>query len=114
MIPDEVARDSLLGAKRTALVNAAANKLALVGMIAFDRELGNFMITDLGRIAAKYYIRYKSIEIFNKVLKPKMTEADVIAMLCMSTEVRTMFRSCGTSLRPGQHSSTRYNFARTK
>lgn len=56
-------------------------------MIAFEPDTGNFIITDLGRIAAKYYIRYKSIEIFNKVFKPKMTEADVLGMLCSSTEV---------------------------
>lgn len=56
-------------------------------MIIFDRQSGAFTITDLGRIAAKYYIRYTSIEIFNKEFRPKMTEADVLAMLSMSTEV---------------------------
>ncbi len=57
-------------------------------MIAFDRHAKTFTITDLGRIAAKYYIRYKSIEVFNEKMKPKMTEADVLSMLCKSTEVR--------------------------
>jgi replicative superfamily II helicase len=56
-------------------------------MITFDQASGAFTITDLGRIAAKYYIRHSSIEIFNKEFKPKMTEADVLAMLSMSTEV---------------------------
>ena len=55
-------------------------------MIAYDRHAEDFVITDLGRIAAKYYIRYASIEVFNQHFKPKMTEADVLAMLCMSTE----------------------------
>lgn len=84
---DEVAEDPNLGGKRTRLINEAAKRLADARMIAFDREYGNFVITDLGRIAAKYYIRCNSIEIFNKELKPKMTEADVLAVLCMSTEV---------------------------
>lgn len=57
-------------------------------MITYDQGTGAFIITDLGRIAAKYYIRHSSIEIFNKEFKPKMTEADVLAMLSMSTEVR--------------------------
>lgn len=57
-------------------------------MIAFDLQTETFVITDLGRIAAKYYIRYASVEVFNQKLKPKMSEADVLAMLCMSTEVR--------------------------
>jgi antiviral helicase SLH1 len=56
-------------------------------MIIYDRNSGTFTITELGRIAAKYYIRYSSIEIFNKEFRPKMTEADVLAMLSMSTEV---------------------------
>jgi len=56
-------------------------------MIMFDQTSGSFTITDLGRIAAKYYIRHSSIEIFNKEFRPKMTEADVLGMLSMSTEV---------------------------
>ncbi|KAH8106105.1 Sec63-domain-containing protein [Cristinia sonorae] len=86
MTREQVAEDPHLGAKRTQLVQEAANKLVEARMIAFDRYAGTFTITDLGRIAAKYYIRCASIEIFDKVFRPKMTEADVLAMLCMSTE----------------------------
>lgn len=84
---DEAAKDPGLGGKRESLVTTAAKILSRALMIAFEPDTGNFIITDLGRIAAKYYIRYKSIEIFNEVFKPKMTEADVLAMLCRSTEV---------------------------
>jgi antiviral helicase SLH1 len=56
-------------------------------MIAYDAVTGAFTITDLGRIAAKYYIRHSSIEIFNKEFRPRMTEADVLAVLSKSTEV---------------------------
>lgn len=62
-------------------------------MIAYNTQNGQFHITDLGRIAAKYYIRHTSIEIFNKEFKPKMSEADVLAMLSMSTEVCSLFFS---------------------
>lgn len=79
--------DPQLGNKRHDLVTAAAQKLADARMIAFDRNTGAFTISDLGRIAAKYYIRYTSIETFNKEFRPKMSEADVLGMLCMSTEV---------------------------
>ncbi|KAF7352893.1 putative helicase mug81 [Mycena venus] len=78
--------DPQLGSKRNELITAAALKLADAGMIIFDRLSGDLTITDLGRIAAKYYIRYTSIEIFNKEFRPKMSEADVLAMLSMSTE----------------------------
>ncbi|KAK7061615.1 putative helicase mug81 [Favolaschia claudopus] len=78
--------DLQLGSKRYDLITAAAGKLADAGMIIFDRSSGDFTITDLGRIAAKYYIRYASIEIFNKEFRQKMSEADVLGMLSMSTE----------------------------
>ncbi|KAI9056561.1 Sec63-domain-containing protein [Trametes sanguinea] len=83
---DEVADDPHLGAKRNQLITAAALQLAEARMIAFDRQTGSLVCTDLGRIAAKYYIRHKSIEIFNEKFRPKMSEADVLSMLSMSTE----------------------------
>lgn len=84
---DQVADDPELGSKRGQLVREAASRLSDARMIVYERETGRFTITDLGRIAAKYYIRYASIEIFNQVFRPSMTEADVLAMLCRSTEV---------------------------
>lgn len=56
-------------------------------MITFIPNTGALSITDLGRIAAKYYIRQSSIETFNAHLKPTMTEADVLGVLSMSSEV---------------------------
>jgi antiviral helicase SLH1 len=69
------------------LIGFAARSLAEAKMIVYDVQEGIFNITDLGRIAAKFYIRHSSIEIFNKEFRPKMSEADALAMLCMSTEV---------------------------
>jgi antiviral helicase SLH1 len=84
---DEVIEDPRLGGRRTQLVIAAAKKLAECRMIAYDAYSGALTITDLGRIAAKYYIRHASIEIFNKEFRVRMTEADVLTMLAKSTEV---------------------------
>jgi antiviral helicase SLH1 len=55
-------------------------------MIDHAKDNGSFTITDLGRIAAKYYIHYKSIEIFNRVLGTYMTEEGVLSMISLSTE----------------------------
>lgn len=87
MSRDVPANDPQLGSKRNELVKAAARKLTEAHMIVFDHANKAFSITDLGRIAAKYYIKHSSIEIFNKEFRPQMTEADVLAMLSMSTEV---------------------------
>ncbi|KZP00099.1 Sec63-domain-containing protein [Calocera viscosa TUFC12733] len=86
MTHDEPADDPQLGNRRNLLVTAAARKLADARMIQFEESTGAFTITDLGRIAAKYYIRHTSIETFNKEFRPVMSEADVLGMLSMSTE----------------------------
>ena len=88
MLWDDVAKDPRLGTKRNQLVVNAVNRLATARMVNWNRSTGALQITDLGRIAAKYYIRLASIEIFNQKFKPKMTEADVLTMLSYSTEVR--------------------------
>lgn len=81
----------MLGSKRNELVTKAAQVLVHARMIEFDRQTGAFKITDLGRIAARYYIQYQSIEIFNEIFRPKMSEADVLGMLSKSTEVMSLF-----------------------
>lgn len=86
ILRESASDDPNLGNKRNELVTLAAQKLAEARMMIYDRTTGAFTITDLGRIAAKYYIRYESIEIFNKEFRPKMSEADVLAMLSMSIE----------------------------
>ena len=86
---DQAADDPQLGTKRRQLVEEAASRLSEAGMIAFDRLTNQLIITDLGRIAAKYYVRHSSIIIFGEQFRSKMTEADVLGMLCMSTEVGT-------------------------
>ncbi|KAI0049650.1 Sec63-domain-containing protein [Auriscalpium vulgare] len=83
---DEPSNDPSLSGKRNHLVTQAAKLLSQAHMIDFNMQSGAFAIKDLGRLAAKYYIRYKSIEIYNKEFKARMTEADVLRVLAMSTE----------------------------
>ncbi|CAK5275707.1 unnamed protein product [Mycena citricolor] len=83
---DSAGDDPNLGHKRHELITFAAKKLAEVNMVNFDATTGDLTVTDVGRIAARYYIRHTSIEVFKKEFRPKMSEADVLAMLSMSTE----------------------------
>jgi len=93
MLWSDVADDPRLGAKRNQLVVNAVNRLVTARMVNWNRETGALQITDLGRIAAKYYIRLASIEIFNQRFRPKMSEADMLTMLSYSTEVRLLHPS---------------------
>ena len=63
---DERKDDPQLGNKRNALVLSAAKELLSARMIQFDQIANTFTITDLGRIAAKYYIRHQTVEVFSE------------------------------------------------
>jgi antiviral helicase SLH1 len=87
-MPHDILRDDpSLNGKRNELVLSAAENLVEARMIDHVKERGSFTITDLGRIAAKYYISHKSIMIFNRELGAHMTEERVLAMVSLSTEV---------------------------
>lgn len=87
MVHEETQDDPLLGNKRYELMVGKARQLSNAQMIVFDERTGTLSSTDLGRIAAKYYVRTTSIETYNRVFRHAMSEADILAMLSMSAEV---------------------------
>lgn len=86
MVATDVQDDPLLGSKRHSLITISAKRLAAIHMIKFDPDLGTLIPTELGRIASRYYIRNASIEIFNKMFRPQMSEADVLGLIASSVE----------------------------
>lgn len=86
MVADEVVEDPQLGSRRLTEITMAAKYLVMCKMMEFDSNTGQFTITELGRIAAKYYISYKTIEIFNVKLKSQMSEADILAVFAQGTD----------------------------
>ena len=87
MIGIDLNDDTSLSSTWRHLIVAAARNLASTNMIVYEESNEIFRITEIGRIAARYYIRHSSIEIFNKEFRKIMSEADVLAMMSMSTEV---------------------------
>jgi antiviral helicase SLH1 len=87
MTYSDLSDDPSLSVKRRQLVTAAAQALVKARMITFNELTEAFIITERGQIAARYYIRHQSIEIFNKEMRPVMTEADVLRLISKSTEV---------------------------
>ncbi|PWN54230.1 Sec63-domain-containing protein [Violaceomyces palustris] len=82
----EVEDDPHLGGKRLQLITSGAKKLVEAKMLTFDEATGHMAVTPMGRVAAKYYIGYRTIEIFNEKLRPSMTEADVLGLLSLGTD----------------------------
>ncbi|KAJ1800554.1 activating signal cointegrator 1 complex subunit 3 [Coemansia sp. RSA 2399] len=83
---DEMKDDPFLGQRRSELIIAAAKELNRLQMIVFDEKTGFMAAKDLGRISSSYYLRHQSVEAFNQSMRPHMTEADGIALLCLSKE----------------------------
>ncbi|CAN6668065.1 RQC trigger complex helicase Slh1p [Trichomonascus vanleenenianus] len=86
LIWSDVQDDPLLGNRRRTLVIDAARRLHSVQMIVFDERTGAFIAKDTGRVASDFYLLNNSVEIFNAMMKPNATEADILAMLSMSGE----------------------------
>ena len=86
MAHTEPAEDPLLGKKRRDIIVAAAKNLHKAQMIIYDEKTGYLTPKDLGRIASNYYVSYNSVNTYNELMKPRMTEADVLAMVSRSTE----------------------------
>jgi antiviral helicase SLH1 len=82
----DVENDPSLGQERHKLMVHTAVTLSRYEMVSFDQDTASLSSTELGTIAAKFFLRAQTIEIFNELFKPKMTEADVLATLSKSKE----------------------------
>ena len=82
----EIRDDSKLIHRRRDMIIQAARILQQSQMIIFNESTEEFRSKDSGRIASQYYILQTSIEIFNAMMRPQATEADVLKMISMSGE----------------------------
>ena len=67
----EMEIDPLLANRRGDLAHTAATLLERSQLIEYDRTTGALQATDLGRVAAHYYMSFASMKTFLKFLKPK-------------------------------------------
>ncbi|KAK0079487.1 hypothetical protein PV325_001204 [Microctonus aethiopoides] len=78
--------DPNLDRKRKELIDTAAKALDKARMIRYNVRTGDLSSTDMGRTASHFYLKYDTVEIFNELSRPIMTEADILAMLSRSQE----------------------------
>lgn len=83
---DEYNDDRVLAGRRRQLIIDAARTLHRSQMIIFNERTEELRSKDTGRIASNYYISASSIEVFNEMMRPQASEADVLKMLSMSGE----------------------------
>ena len=82
----EIRDDPQLVQRRRKLAIDAARILQRSQMIIFNETTEELRAKDVGRIASQYYVLQTSIEIFNTMMSPKASEADVLKMISMSGE----------------------------
>lgn len=85
---DEYEKDQYLVQRRVDLCHTAANLLDKHGLIKYDKKTGIFQITQLGRVASHYYIKYNSMNIYNEHLKPTMGLIDLFRLFSLSYEFK--------------------------
>jgi activating signal cointegrator complex subunit 3 len=78
--------DPLLDRRRRLILEQAAKQLDNNMMVRFDAKTGNLAVCDLGRVASHYYIRHESIDIYNEMLRPSMTDAEIFHVIAHSHE----------------------------
>ena len=82
----EIRDDPQLVQRRRKLVIDAARVLQQSQMVIFNETTEEVRAKDVGRIASQYYVLQTSIEIFNTMMRPRASEADVLKMISMSGE----------------------------
>ncbi|TKA59242.1 hypothetical protein B0A49_13373 [Cryomyces minteri] len=82
----EIRDDPQLVQRRRELIIKAARVLQQSQMIIFNESTEELRAKDVGRIASQYYVLQTSIEIFNTMMRPRASEADVLKMISMSGE----------------------------
>ena len=83
---NEFQDDPNLGQRRRKLIVDAARTLHRSQMIIFNEKTEELRAKDVGRIASQFYVLQSSIEIFNTMMRPQASEADVLKMISMSGE----------------------------
>ncbi|KAK4697758.1 antiviral helicase SLH1, partial [Lecanoromycetidae sp. Uapishka_2] len=82
----EIRDDPQLVQRRRRLVIDAARVLQRSQMIIFNEITEELRAKDVGRIASQFYVLQTSVEVFNTMMSPKASEADVLKMISMSGE----------------------------
>lgn len=86
----DVEDDPSLDTKRRQLINTSAMALDKARMIRYNERTGDLNITDLGRTASHFYIKYDTVEVFNEMLKPIMNESEVLNMMANAQEFQQL------------------------
>ncbi|KAI1287391.1 U5 small nuclear ribonucleoprotein helicase [Halotydeus destructor] len=87
---DMAREDPLMDTRRTDLIFTAASELDKSNLIKFERRSGTIQGTELGRIASHFYCTHKTMDTYNKLLKPTLSEIELFRVFSLSGEFRNI------------------------
>ncbi|KAE8618809.1 hypothetical protein XENTR_v10009514 [Xenopus tropicalis] len=87
---DDLKIDPLLEQRRLDLIHTAALLLDKNNLMKYDKKTGNFQVTELGRIASHFYITNDSIQTYNQLLKPTLSEIELFRVFSLSSEFKNI------------------------
>ncbi|XP_014260585.1 activating signal cointegrator 1 complex subunit 3 [Cimex lectularius] len=86
----DVIEEPTLLTKRRELIDSAAKALDKAKMIRYNSRTGSLAITDLGRTASHFYIKYNTVEVFNEMMTEVMNESEILTMVSHSQEFQQL------------------------
>ncbi|KRT82021.1 helicase, partial [Oryctes borbonicus] len=87
---DLMKQDPLLEQHRADIVHTAALHLDRSGLVKYDRKLGQFQVTELGRIASHYYCTHETMSTYNQLLKSMLSEIELFRVFSLSSEFKNI------------------------
>ncbi|KAJ2578702.1 Pre-mRNA splicing [Coemansia sp. RSA 1807] len=84
----ELDADPGLHGQRAALAHAAAVELERSSMVRYDRRSGRLVATELGLVAAHYYVSHGSMAVYQQELRSDASDIDLLRVFALSSEFR--------------------------
>lgn len=87
---DEREADTVLSRRRAELIHSAAIELHNSGLIRYNKKTGELLGTEMGKIAADFYVTHRSMAIYTERLKECNSDIDLLRVFSVSGEFRHM------------------------
>ena len=78
--------DPTLKSRRLDLAHTAATILEKSHLIRYDRKSGAIQSTPLGRVASQFYISHPSMAVYNRHMRPNMSDIELLRLFSLSGE----------------------------
>lgn len=87
---DERESDETLEKRRLELIHTSFCRLHDAGLAIYNRQTGEVQGTDLGRVAADYYIGHETMSVYAQHLKPNLSDIELLRVFALSGEFKYM------------------------